>query len=142
MKLNVIKLIIFLFCLPLMLIGAESNPEANIMKANMMAEQGQYGQALKEIDAAIKKAPNSARAYKIRGHIYIAKEDYQKALADLGKVISLAHNQAKPYVDRAIVHFKMGNKGLAMSDISKALKINPSDPWTLGVGNKIANENP
>lgn len=145
MKLNIIKLMVAVLCLPAILICAEAQVQKEtatyyIMKANAMAEKGQYDQALQEIEKAIEKEPSSARAYKVRGHVYIAKGDHEKAIEDLSKVISLVPTAAKPYVDRAIVHFKMGNKGLATKDINKALSLQPDSVWAKGVSEKFASE--
>jgi Flp pilus assembly protein TadD len=137
MNTTIIKLLIISLCLPVLLV-AQNNP---ISTANAMAEQGRYAEALTELNSAIANEPNSARAYKIRGHVYIAQGDHQKALADLSKVIALTPHQAKPYVDRAIVHYKMGNKGLALSDISAAQRIAPTDSWVAAVREKISSEN-
>lgn len=126
------KLLIMLCCLPAILM-------ADISAANRMAESGRYDEALKELNQAISQDP-SARTYKLRGHVYIAKGDLSKALSDLSQAISLAPNSAKPYVDRAIVHYKMGNKGLALDDMAKAEKIAPESAWVQGVKEKISND--
>jgi len=145
MKLSIFKMIVIALCLPALLASAEQKIEKDtatyyIMKANAMAEKGQYDQALKELNKAIEKEPSSARAYKVRGHVFIAKGDNEKAIEDLNKVISLVPKAAKPYVDRSIVHFKMGNKGLATKDINKALSLKPDSAWAKGVKEKIASE--
>src|ERR1700722_317408 len=119
MKLKVINFLYVLLLLPIVVMASPAASKYNVatsshlMKANALAEQGAYDQALHEVDLALQQAPNSARTYSVRGHIYIAKGEYSRALADLTQVISLVPNQAKPYIDRAIVHFKMNNKGLA-----------------------------
>lgn len=136
MKTKIMKLLLICMCLPILLTAQENH----LSLANSMAEKGLYEEAIAEINTVIDKDPAYARAYKIRGHIYIAKGDLQKALEDLTQVITLVHNQAKPYVDRAVVHYKMGNKGLAMADITQAQKIAPNDPWTTAVKDQISSE--
>lgn len=136
---NILKHLFILVCLPIALFAQTAD---DIEKANGYAEKGQYEEALSLLNYAIAQDPASARAYKVRGHVYIAKGEHSEALADLTKVINLVPDQAKPYADRAIVHYKMGNKGLALSDISAAERLAPASGWILAVKDKLENEDP
>src|ERR1700687_2172217 len=103
MKLKVINFLYILLLLPIVVMASPTPDKYSVvtssylMKANALAEQGAYDQALYEVDLALQHTPNSARTYSVRGHIYIAKGEYSRALEDLTRVISLVPNQAKPY---------------------------------------------
>lgn len=104
---------------------------------NQHAKSGNYSQALASLTAAIQTEPNSARSYKLRGHVYYAMGDYSKALADLDYVVHLLPDSANAFADRAIIHSVMGNHGLALGDIERALALKPTSTFAEAVRKEI-----
>ena len=118
--------------------GSLSSAQSSIVdQGNMQAKNGNYSQSLASLNLAIQSDPSSARAYKLRGHVYYAMGDYQKALADLDYVVHLVRDSANAYVDRAIVHSVMGNHGLALADVERALALKPSSTFAQSVRKEI-----
>lgn len=104
---------------------------------NSLAKSGKYQEALTTLNAAIQADPNSARSYKLRGHVYYAMGDYNRALTDLDHVVTLVPNNANALADRAIVHSVMGHHGLALADIERALALKPSSTFAQAVRKEI-----
>ncbi len=129
---------------PVMIFTAETGEldttTRSIYKANAFAHKGQYHEALSELNHAIAKNEKSARAHKVRGHVYIAMGELQQALNDLNRVVELAPNSATPYVDRSIVYYKLGNRTQAIKDINRALQLSPNSSFAQGVKEKITTE--
>lgn len=102
-----------------------------------LAKKGNYTEALATLNSAIQADPRSARAYKLRGHIYYAMGDYHRSLTDLDYVVSLIPDSANALADRAIVHSVMGHHGLALADIERALALKPSSSFAQAVRKEI-----
>jgi len=131
----------FLFALILvsanigMLNAASSSQLADT--GSQLAKKGNYTEALANLNAAIQTDPHSARAYKLRGHVYYAMGDYDRALTDLDYVVTLVQGNANALADRAIVHSVMGHHGLALADIERALALKPSSSFAQAVRKEI-----
>jgi regulator of sirC expression with transglutaminase-like and TPR domain len=111
--------------------------EAKVEAANLLAKSGDYVHAEAELNAVIAKDPKNARAYKLRGHVYYAKKEYKKALMDLDRVVQLIPDHPNALVDRAIVHSMLGQHGLALADVEHALQLKPDSHFAQSVRQKV-----
>lgn len=132
----------FLFSLSLIgdqipVYSGQSVSAPHISAGNNLAKSGNYSQALTELNQAIAKDPNNARAYKLRGNVYYAMGDYVQSLRDLDQVVNLVPDSVNAYCDRAIAHSMVGNHGLALTDIEYALKLKPTSSFAQAVRAKI-----
>lgn len=136
------KCLLIMLSVPLLTFGAEQNSNLDpvtyqVYKANAFAHKGQYPQALEALNQAISLDRSAARAYKVRGHVYVAMGDLPKAIADLGKVVELVPDSANALVDRSIVHYKLGHRTDALKDIKRALDLAPDSAFAQGVRDKF-----
>ena len=111
-----------------------------ITEATALAKQGNFQQALNDMNQAIALDPSNAHAYNLRGNLYFAMENYTAALADLDRVVQLMPNVSGAYSDRAIVYYAMKNYQPALSDSDTALKLDPTNPVALAVRLKVFKE--
>ncbi len=89
---------------------------------------GDYQQALKDLDKAIRYKPKFAQAYYIRANVYIKLENYQKALTDLDKVIELKSEfVAEAYRNKCEIYKKLDDYQQAIKKYTKTIEINPDN---------------
>jgi len=96
-------------------------------RAHAYSSQGDYQQALKDIDRAITYNPKYAQAYYIRGIDYIGLGDYQQALKDLDKAIECNPQFAQAYYYSANVYIRLENYQKALKDLDKVIEIDPNN---------------
>lgn len=134
---------IFIIVINLIALSAAATLSANPAKTeivdlgNRMAKEGNYQQALQALNQAIAENPSSARAYKLRGHVYYAMGNYQQSLTDLDHVVALIPDSANALVDRAIVYSVIGNHGLALADVERALALKPNSTFAQEVRKEV-----
>ncbi len=94
--------------------------------------QGDFVQALQNINKAITINPNYAQAYNNRGNTYSKLGNYTQAILDLNKAIAIKPDYTQAYTNlsevydkRATVSAQQGNFTQAMPDFNKAIEINP-----------------
>ena len=140
---SIFNLIAFLFVSfgmltsPLTAAAPASSTKHLADRGSNLAKGGQYQEALTSLNTAIQADPQSARAYKLRGHVYYAMGDYARALTDLDYVVALIPDSANALADRAIVHSVMGHHGLALADIERALALKPSSSFAQAVRKEV-----
>jgi len=88
-----------------------------------MREQHKYQEAIKDVSVLIKKNPESAEAYALRGELYTELHDSKDALTDLSKAISLEPT-AKYYKERAELYKTLGQTAAAEQDLKSASNAN------------------
>lgn len=79
-----------------------------------------FNKALEIISKALELDPRYAKSYKIRGDIFLAREEYEKALADYNRSIELYPHTASPYLARGKVHAILEDPESACYDFWKA----------------------
>lgn len=102
----------------------KADPARELMSQASKAEKsGQFEKALLLINKALELAPDSAKAYKIRGDINRYREVYEDAMADLNKSAQLNKTNASTYVSRGDVFLLMKDKESACHDYWKACSL-------------------
>ena len=95
---------------------------------------GDYRQAIKDYNEAIKYQPDYPHAFNKRGQAYLANGDFDNAIADFEKLIQPNQNNkmaenllANAYMKRGIEHDKKKDYIHAISDFENVLKFKPDD---------------
>lgn len=89
-------------------------------------QKGDYPQAIKAFDYAIKWTPSLWQAYANRGYLYSKMGQFDSALADLNKAIELKPDEPVIYLRRGIAYERASKLAEAMADFDKMLELNPS----------------
>lgn len=76
---------------------------------------------------AIRKSPNKARPYCIRGQTYLLCGDIDNAISDFTKAITIDSRNDIAYTNRGLAYFYKGDLDRAISDYSKAIEIYPNN---------------
>ncbi len=87
---------------------------------------GDYPQAIKDFDEAIRIKPEYAEAYYNRGLAHKALGNAGQAIADYSRAIRIKPNMAEAYNNRGNAYGESGDCNLALMDFNAALEINPS----------------
>jgi tetratricopeptide (TPR) repeat protein len=95
---------------------------------------GQPGQAFARADAAIRTASAQPVARNYRAWLHLESGHPQAALTDLDIAIESSAEYATAYANRARAHIALGQVEAAERDILDALRLDPLDLETLGVG--------
>jgi len=88
---------------------------------------GDYQEAIVNCNEVLRRDPNSAVTYVIRGRAYYEIKEYDKAINDCNQAIRRDRNNATAYTIRGSAHNKKGDIDSAFSDWQTALNINPFD---------------
>jgi WD40 repeat protein/regulator of sirC expression with transglutaminase-like and TPR domain/pimeloyl-ACP methyl ester carboxylesterase len=107
--------------------------DAYINRGLTYHRQGNYQQAISNLNKAITLNPNSAKAYSNRAAVYNEQKDYPKAIADSNKAISLNPTYVNAYINRGLAYYHQGNSQQAIANYNKAIQLAP--------GNAIAYKN-
>ena len=87
---------------------------------------GDYPQAIKDFDEAIRIKPEYAEAYYNRGLAHKALGNAGQAIADYSRAIRIKPNMAEAYNNRGNAYGESGDCNQALMDFNAALEINPS----------------
>jgi tetratricopeptide (TPR) repeat protein len=90
-----------------------------------LMKKGEYEEAAKKFEAALKKNPNMAEAHNNLGYS-LRKQgtgNYERALSHYNRAIELKSNMAEAYMYRGVLHALMGNEGKALEDHSKLTRL-------------------
>lgn len=88
-------------------------------------QDGDYTQAIADLDHAIKLNPKLPDAYNNRGAIYGLMRRYDKAIADFSRAMELRPHYAKARSNRALAYVKEGEYARALSDDDGVIKDDP-----------------
>ncbi|HOW53478.1 MAG TPA: tetratricopeptide repeat protein [Syntrophorhabdaceae bacterium] len=91
------------------------------------ASQGNYEEALKDYDKAIRYNPKDPVAYAGRGYVYQKMGNHEKAIADYTRAIELDPADDELYLIRGLAYFLKGDNDRAITDYSKAIEVDPSN---------------
>ena len=86
---------------------------------------GNYKQAIKDFNTAIRLKFMDAKVYHNRGIAYNGVKDYRAAIEDFNTAIGLKFMDAKVYHNRGIAYNGIKNYKVALTNFSKAIEINP-----------------
>ena len=95
-------------------------------KADRLARQGKYAEAVKDYTQAIDANPDY-RSYFGRAGAYRQLQQYDQAAADYSKAIALKPDSAPAYHDRAICQTHLGLDNAAAQDYDRALELDPTN---------------
>lgn len=84
---------------------------------------GQYGQALPDLDAAIRLAPESAVAHYNRGIADFHLRQYPQSVQDYTQAIRFNSKYALAYAGRALAHTILGADDQAEADFRRAVEL-------------------
>jgi tetratricopeptide (TPR) repeat protein len=87
-------------------------------------EKGDYDQALKDLDDAIRLDPEYVPAFKYRGAVYLKRKEFGRAVDDYRKAIRLEPNNAEHFYNRGAAYSGIGEYDLAISDYTEAIRLN------------------
>ncbi len=93
--------------------------------------KGDYDQAIRDFDAAIRLNPLFTQAHYGRGNAYRRKKAYDQAIQDFDVVIRLNSASARAYRSRCWTYGLMRRPDQALPDCNESLRINPRNPNTL-----------
>ena len=102
------------------------SPDEHYQCGVTLINEGQYEQAVIELDMAIEIDPNSADAYLNRGIAYFYLGKYDTAITDLTKAIELDPNNATAYNYRAGCYSYKRKYDIALNDYYKAIELSPN----------------
>lgn len=110
-----------------------------IEDARRFIEDKHYPAAVRALDAALRKSPDSADAYRLRGIAYDRLGATARALPDLSRYIELKPRDPDGYILRGDARNFSGEHEAALDDYNKAIKLAPSSvPAYLGRGLALA----
>jgi tetratricopeptide (TPR) repeat protein len=88
--------------------------------------KGQFDQAIKEFNQAIKLAPNFAEAFSGRGMAYKGKGQFDQAINEFDHAIKLNPKIAEGFSGRDDAYSAKGQIDRGIQDYDQAIKLNPS----------------
>jgi tetratricopeptide (TPR) repeat protein len=101
------------------------NPRAWVSLGAEKGRAGEYDEALKCFDRALKLPGDDAWAYDARGIVYQNLHRYEDALRDFNRAMALKQNFANAYNDRSNLYIAMGRFQLAVDDCDHAIGLEP-----------------
>lgn len=107
------------------LAGAQAldSAESHILRSSQLLRQGNWDEALTEIDRAMEMSPGNAAAYFYRGTIRSSMGNNNGALDDFAEAIRLNPRFWQAYHNRAVLYVQSGELERAMTDLEEALQI-------------------
>jgi tetratricopeptide (TPR) repeat protein len=118
--------------------GARSNRRdayRHVARANELADNKNYGQAMEEFAEAIKIDPTYAFAFCSRAHAYKTMHDYNSAIRDYTAAIQLDPSDSTLYSSRAYLRDLQKDYRGAILDYNEAIGFDPTKAelyWTRG----------
>ena len=91
------------------------------------AELGQYNDAIKDYDTAIRLNPNDAYAFYVRGWSKARIGQYNDAIKDYDTAIRLNPGYTFTYCNRGWSKAQLGQHNEAIKDYDTAIRLNPND---------------
>jgi lipoprotein NlpI len=98
--------------------------EAHCLRSNGYTDLGQFDEALKDANQALKLAPNAGKLSLCRAVIYFDKGDFRKAVTDYSTAIVLGETDPRNFYLRGISNYYAGNLEDAASDETRAAEAN------------------
>ena len=77
------------------------------------------GEAVVELNQAIRLRPDSPHAYNARGYAYLRLKDYKRAIADFDQAIRLDPQYGNAYHNRGVARRGLGDREGAEADLAK-----------------------
>ncbi|WP_293347462.1 MULTISPECIES: serine protease [unclassified Microcoleus] len=106
-------------------IEIQPHPYPYVNRGSLYGGKGDYDNALKDYNEAIKLDPKNAIAYSNRGDVYYNKGDYDNALKVYTEAIKLDPKYAIAYSNRGNLYREKGDYDNALKDFNEAIKLDP-----------------
>src|SRR4028119_1990355 len=97
-------------------------------KANSLLEKGNYAEALKAYEQAIRINPNSAGAWGGRGEALYELKQYSEAIASYQRAVNLDPKLTAAWVGLGNALDDAGNSEKALTAYEQALRLSPNSP--------------
>jgi tetratricopeptide (TPR) repeat protein len=102
-------------------------PDYLRLRAQHLAGQEKYDEALSDIDRALEMENDHAASHELRGMILLQMERYDDALASFDRASELAPEAALPYQHRGELYLKKGDTEKALEQLNKAIEKQPEN---------------
>jgi len=89
--------------------------------------KGQYDEAIRDFNEAIRLNPNVAVYYSNRGYSYLEKGQHDEAIRDCTEAIRLNPNRVEAYNNRGYIFHAKGQYDEAIRDYTEAIRLNPNE---------------
>ncbi len=101
------------------------NADPYFLRARVYYFQGQYAQALKDMNKVLALKKNNFDDYEHywRGLVYSAMDAYDNALPEYSSAIKMNPTEPTYYTDRALVLSAIGESAEALTDINRAMQL-------------------
>ena len=118
--------VIFLATLFLVLLNRDVSleTEEHLYQGYGYDKIGNFEQALREFNEAIRLDPRHARAYSHRGRTYYNLGQHQRAAQDFDRSITLDPQDSQAYIDRGYLFLNQGQLREAIDDFDSAISVN------------------
>ena len=110
------------------LVGAALTERNNYIFSGMDEKPGQITKIEKLLATAIRIDPTNARAYTVRGLVYVVTKQSKEAAEAAQNAVRLNPNYAPAYAQLAQDQVTPAELPLAIADIDQAFKLSPRDP--------------
>jgi protein O-mannosyl-transferase len=88
-------------------------------------QQGDFIDAMADLNKAVKINPDYAEAYNNRGLVYGSQNNFPEALANFNKAVKIDPADAQAYNNRGFIYASQGDFTQAIKEIKKAITLNP-----------------
>ena len=92
---------------------------------NLRVRQGQFADAIRDFDEAIRLKPDFAAAFNNRAAAYVQIEQFQQALRDCERAIALEPANAEFFNNRGVVYEDLNEHELALRAFDRAIALRP-----------------
>jgi Zn-dependent membrane protease YugP/tetratricopeptide (TPR) repeat protein len=96
---------------------------ALLNRARTYTQLGRFDEALRDYDAAVLLAPDSAMPRERRADVHAAVGHFARAIDDYTAVIERDADRATAYRERGLMHFRREEYALALADCTRAIEI-------------------
>src|SRR5260370_28654698 len=108
--------------------------------ARVRYAQGDFKNALADLDKAIQLAASDGEAHQLRGDCYRQLKDPAKALAEYDRAVELKADNAALYNSRAAIYAETGQTEKAIAEYGRGIRLRLDDPVPIRArGNLYAN---
>lgn len=107
--------------------GSPGQSQLYAGRGRALCRLGEWEEALKDFDAAVREAESDAPTYQQRGYALARLGKIKEAIADLTKAIALRRDDPFAYLARGWVRISAGEFASGIEDCSKAIELAPGD---------------
>jgi len=100
-----------------------NDEDANYIASNTYFDQENYFKSLEYINKNIKKNPNLAKYYMMRGNNYLKTNTFKYAIKDYTMALDLDPNNSETWFNKGLARYSNGDKNGACLDWQKAVRM-------------------